>query len=164
MAEEAGYVPTEGDVVVFPLAPTPWNRDAEYTVTTVWGDGGECTLHRYEGDGELIYPSMSAASMRDLGVTLVRPGAPASDATRAADAAARDEAVKDQVLDEVIDVLDLPRGEASVRYLAGEVFDRAFTLGKQAAAGPPALRGQAPPRRRAGHAPGGSPGSGPSPR
>jgi hypothetical protein len=159
----AGYVPREGDVVVFPLAPTAWNRGAEYTVTTVWDGGADCTLHRYEDGADYVYPAMSAASMRELGVTLVRPGQPADGKTRAADAAARAGAVKEEVVDEVIDGLNFPASESSVRDLAGEVFDRAFALGRQPpAAGAESVPGRpvrtTPARRRPGS------GSGPSPR
>lgn len=130
-AAEALYVPREGDVITFPGAPSWRNQNAEYTVTTVWGGGTSCALHRYEANGDdLVYPGMSVTEMREMGVTVVRRVQDAPD-MRAADAEARDKAVREAVIDEAVDPLDFPRDIASLSWLLGKVFDKAFALGEQ---------------------------------
>jgi len=89
-----GYIPREGDVVTFLLWPRQGSRPIECTVTTVWADGAECTLHRYADGDDYVYPAMSVTEMREQGVTLIRQGHPADSETRAADAAARQHAAR----------------------------------------------------------------------
>lgn len=89
-----GYIPREGDVVTFLLWPRQGSRPTECTVTTVWADGAECTLHRYADGDDYVYPAMSVTEMREQGVTLIRRGHPADSETRAADAAARQHAAR----------------------------------------------------------------------
>lgn len=86
------YIPREGDVVAFLLWPDDGNRVPEYTVTSVWADGSECTLHRYVDGDDYVYPGMSVTEMRDQGVRLIRTGQPVGSGTRADDEAARSHA------------------------------------------------------------------------
>jgi hypothetical protein len=78
-------------VTGYVLAPSAWNRDAEYTVTTA---DCTCTATRRTAATTSTRPTEHERQHVRAGATLVRAGRAPGDMTRAADAAARDEAVK----------------------------------------------------------------------